>query len=96
MAQVFNGVFEAFLSLTLLGVLVSLCLFHRGLGLGLRGVLHRLGAPIGDHGLQGQQDTAHADPQKGQGFCFCLISLEFGRHIFQQIVGEHDGYENRQ
>ena len=74
MPQVLNGIFQAFLSLTLLGVLVGFCLFFRGLGLRFGSFLHRLSAPIGDHGLYGKQDAAHTDSQKCQDFVLLVLS----------------------
>ena len=88
MSQMLNGVFEAFLSLPSLGVLVCLCLFARR-------IFHGLGAPIGDHGLYSKKDTAHADSQKGQGFVFLGRPQKLADTFFNSF-GEHDGHENRQ
>ena len=73
MPQVFNGVFQALLPLALFGVSVGFCLFFGcsglcfcSVGLCLCGVLHRLGAPVGNHGLQGNQHATHADANKLQ------------------------------
>ena len=58
MSQVLNSVFQALLSLLLLGILVGFCLFFcgvdlclRSLSLRVRGVLQRLGSSVGNQGL---------------------------------------------
>ena len=61
MPQVFNGVFQAILPLSLLGFRYSIGLRSRGVGLRLCGLLHRLGTLVGHQGLQGDQDAAHAN-----------------------------------
>lgn len=72
MPQVFNGIFQTFLSLPTLDVLISRCLLFRGLGLRVRRVFHRLGTCMRSQGLQGEQDAAHADSQEFQRLRFFL------------------------
>ena len=74
MPQVFNSVFQSFLSLPTLDVLISRCLLFRGLGLRVRGFFHRLGTFMGSQGLQGEQDAAHADSQEFQCLRFFSYS----------------------
>ena len=64
--QVFDGIFQTFLPLPSLGVLV-------GFGLRVRCVLHGLSPLIGYDSLQCQQNTAHADSEKGQDFVFLVF-----------------------
>ena len=74
MPQMFNGIFQTFLSLPTLDVLISRCLLFRGLGLRVRGVFHRLGTYMRSQGLQSEQDAAHADSQEFQRLKFFSYS----------------------
>ena len=99
--QVFNGVFEAFLPLPSLGILVGLCLFLRGFGLRVCGVLQRLGGLIGDHVFSEppQRHRPCRSPKMSE-FRFLSINpksgttLKVGRYTTLNSVGEHDGYES--
>ena len=74
MSQVFNGIFQTFLSLPTLDILISRCLLLRGFSLCFRGVFHRLGTCMRSQGLQGKQNTAHADSQEFQRLRFLSYS----------------------
>ena len=86
--------FRPFLALPSLGVLVSF-------GLRVRCVLHGLSPLIGYDSLQCQQNTAHADSEKGQDFVFRrFLPLEpspiVGQiHFPAKIFGDHDGHKSR-
>ncbi len=63
MPQMFNGVFQSFLPMSLF------CCFC-GLGLCVCGTFHRFRTLMRCQGLQGKQDTTHAKPQKFQDLVF--------------------------
>ena len=89
--EVLDSVFQAFLALTLLGVLVGLRLLLRSVGLRYCGIFHCFSASVRCQGLQCKQDAAHADSQKFQNLEFVAYSKSSESPCGG--VREHNGQE---
>ena len=85
--QVPDGVFQAFLPLSLLGVEV-------GSRLLLRCNFHRFGAPVGYYSPNGKKDPAHTDAQEFQNLEFFGYPKEIESP--HGIFGDHDNHEQDQ